>query len=363
MITQLKLDESTKLEFGVSVTGADATPSARFIIEGKEFSIMIPCRNVNESAEVEIPVLKNIIPAGEYPVRLEVVIDNKIYTPLQEQMIFEPCIEIATKSKPVQAIKESVKVAKVTVKKTVNENVLRKTQAAVIIAQSLGYTPSRDESPRDIIENAIEQAGEMSPDQAATVEEMLKLAESVGIDVIVSPKVKAVIVEEKKADTDEDDLSDEELDDMISGLDHEDFYDAYDDDELAVIDDETGEEIKEQVQESEQLLEVLSRIERMKAKIRMAKTKTKREAKLKIALRRHSTGAKLNQKARRMAVKAMEKKIAKKPLDQLSVGEKERIERIIASKKKALSRLAMKMVPRIRQIEKDRLAHHSFTQH
>ena len=64
-----------------------------------------------------------------------------------------------------------------------------------------------------------------------------------------------------------------------------------------------------------------------------------------------------------MAVKAMEKKIARKPLDQLSVGEKERVERIIATKKKALSRLAMKMVPRIRQIEKDRLSHNSFTQH
>ena len=363
MITQLKLDESTKLEFGVSVTGADSTPTARFIIEGKEFSIMIPCRNVNESAEVEIPVLKNIIPAGEYPVRLEVIIDNKIYTPMHEQMVFEPCIEIATKSKPVQAIRESVQVAKVTVKKSVNENILRKTQAATIIAQSLGYHPEENETPRDIIEHAIEQAGEMSPENAATVEEMLRLAESTGIDIIVSPKVKAVIVEEKKTDPDEDDLSDDELDDMINGLEDDDYYDAYEDDELAVIDHETGEEIKESVEESEQLDEVLSRVERMKAKIRMARTKTKREAKLKIALRRHSTGAKLNQKARRMAVKAMEKKIARKPLDQLSVGEKERVERIIATKKKALSRLAMKMVPRIRQIEKDRLSHNSFTQH
>jgi hypothetical protein len=84
MITQLKLDESVKLEFGVSVTGASSTPNARFIIEGKEFGILLPCTPVNENVEVQIPVLKNILPAGEYSARLEVVIDNKIYTPLQE---------------------------------------------------------------------------------------------------------------------------------------------------------------------------------------------------------------------------------------------------------------------------------------
>jgi hypothetical protein len=356
MITQLKLDESTKLEFGVSVTGADSQPNARFIIEGKQFSIMIPCRNVNESAEVEIPALKNILSAGEYPVRLEVVIDNKIYTPMSESIVFEPCIEIATKSKPVQAIKESVKVAKVTVKKSVNEDVLRKTQAATIIAQSIGYAPSEGESPRDIIENAIKQAGEMSVEKAAAVEEMLKLAESTGIDVTISPKMKIVVTEEKKpVPKDEDDMSDEELDDMISGLEHEDILSAYEDSEFGVY-DEHGNLIEEELTEGE-LNEVLSRAERMKVRLRMARNKTKTQVKLKIALHKHSSGAVLNHRARRLAVKAMEKKLARnKPLSQLSVSEKERIERIVQRRKKAIDRMAMKLVPHVRQIEKERLS-------
>lgn len=357
MITQLKLDESTKLEFGVSVTGADSKPTARFIIEGKDFSIMLPCRNVNEQTEVEIPALKHILPAGEYPVRLEVVIDNKIYTPMEEQIRFEPCIEIATKTKPIQTVKESVKVAKVTVKKTaVNEAVLRKTQAATIIAQSLGYSPTENESPEDIIEHAIHDAGEMSAETALVVEEMLKLAESAGIDVICSPKVKLVVLEEKKQQPkDEDDLSDEELDDMISGLDHEDILSTYDDSEFGVY-DEHGNLIEEDIQEESELNEILSRTERLKSRIRMAKNKQKLQAKLKIALHKHSSGSALNHRARRLAVKAMEKKLARKPLEQLSTSEKERIERVIQRRKKAIDRMAMKLIPHVRQVEKERLA-------
>lgn len=357
MITQLKLDESTKLEFGVSVTGADQKPNARFIIEGKDFSIMIPCKNVNESAEVEIPALKNILQAGEYPVRLEVIIDNKLYMPMQEQIVFEPCIEIATKSKPVQAVKESVKVAKVTVKKSVNEDVLRKTQAAMIIAQSLGYQPTEGESPRDIIEHAIELAGEMSAESAATVEEMLKLAESSGIDIIVSPKVKIVVTEEKKQEPkDEDDLSDAELEDMINGLDHEDILSAYEDSEFGCY-DENGNLIDEDLSEQERLDEVLSRAERLKSRMRMARNKTKIQSKLKMALHKHSTGATLNHRARRLAVLAMEKKLTRnKPHNQLSTSEKERIERVIQRRKKAIDRMAMKLIPHVRQVEKERLA-------
>jgi len=281
MITQIKLDESTKLEFGVAITGADSTPTARFIIEGKDFSIMIPCKQVNENVEVEIPAMKKFFTSGEYDARLEIILDNKIYTPLSESIVFEPSIEIATKQKPV-TVKESVKVSKVTVKKTqINEHMLRKTQAAMIIAQSLGYKSDDQETPQEIIEHAIKNAGVLNAEQAKTLNDMLDLAESVGIDIsrVDIPEVKPVIVEQKtsvEAPKGEDDLSDEELDDMIDGLSDDDYLHAYDDDELAVVDDETGEQLDEDISESEELNEVLSRIERMKARVRMAKTKTKR---------------------------------------------------------------------------------------
>ena len=158
-----------------------------------------------------------------------------------------------------------------------------------------------------------------------------------------------------------DEMDDDELDKMASGIDHEDdIMDIYDEDELAVIDDETGEEVKDDVKE-EALNEVLSKTERIRAKVRFARSSSKRERKIKIALRTHSSNSVINNRARRLAIVLMKKRIAKKPLNKLSVGEKERIEGLLARRKKIINRLAMRLVPRIRQVEKSRLSHSKFT--
>lgn len=227
--------------------------------------------------------------------------------------------------------------------KILSENVLRKTQAAIIVANALGYTPEEGstETPEEIIEHALEAADNLTPEQQKILDEMLRLSESIETD---------------------DDISDDELDSIIRCLDDDDFLHAYDPEELAVIDPETGEEV-DKVLSEDVLNEVLSRTARIKMKNVMNRSKTKRETKARIALRKHSSTQTLNHRARRMAVKAMELKLAKnKPLSSLSIGEKERIERIIARRKVAINRLAMKLVPRVRSIEKNRLAHHTFTQ-
>lgn len=166
--------------------------------------------------------------------------------------------------------------------------------------------------------------------------------------------------DEEDEDEDEE-MSDKEIDDMIDDLDDDEFISAYDDEELAIIDPETGEEIASVKEENEQLNEVLSRAERIRSKMRFARTQAKRERRLEIALRTRSSTGKINSRARRMAVKLMKQRIARKPLNKLSVGEKERIERIIERRKAAINRIAMKMVPRIRRIENDRLTHKTFT--
>lgn len=160
----------------------------------------------------------------------------------------------------------------------------------------------------------------------------------------------------------EDDCSEDELESMANSInDVEDVMDVYDDDELAIIDDE-GEEIHSSLKEEvEAINEVLSRAERIKAKIRFARSESKRERKIQVALKRHSDTKTLNNRARKLAIVTMKKRLAKKPLDKLTVGEKERIEGIIQKRKVAIDRLAMRMVPRVRKIEQDRLAHKKYT--
>jgi len=234
-------------------------------------------------------------------------------------------------------------------------------QAAIIIAKSLHYTPLINESAQRIIDNSVESCGPMTGQQIEIIKEMLKLAESVGIDT--SNIVLPAIIEKIEAIAQEEDgeVSDEELDDMIKDInDWEDVIDEYEPGELVMIDDETGEELDgldEDMNESE-LNEILSRAERIKSRMRFARTSGKRLRAVKIALRRHSSNAKINSKARRMAIKLMKKRLSRgKSIASMGFAEKSRIERIIVARSKVIGRLALKLTSRIRTIEKNRLTH------
>jgi len=154
-------------------------------------------------------------------------------------------------------------------------------------------------------------------------------------------------------------FQDKDIDDMIAKMTDDDYLEAYDDEELAIIDDETGEHISDIKEEA--IMEVLSRAERIRAKMRFAKTATKRARREKIALKTRSSNTVINKRARRLAVNMMKQRLAKKPLDKLSVGEKERIERAIQGNKAAINRIAMKLAPKVRKIENDRLTHKTYT--
>jgi hypothetical protein len=369
-IARIKLDEKSTLEFGVEITGADGKPDARFVIEGKDFSVSFPAKQTQSGVEVEIQGLASIFKAGEYAARLEVVLENKIYTPLVDKIEFEPSVSISTNSKVAKPIKESVKVGVVSVKKPViNEDQLRRTQAATIIAQSLNYTPEANATPKQIIDAALSQSHNLTNEQIQTVQDMLALAEDVGIDYNkdLSP---SIIVEEEEEDQphvaapEDDGWSDEDIDSLANSVnDWEDIASSYEKGELHIVDDETGEHVADLDDElsEETLNEILSRVERIRAKLRFHKSEGKRERKLKVALSKHSNNAQINARARHMAIKTMKMKLAKKPLENLSVAEKERIEGIIAKRGAVVNRLAMKMTHRVRQIEKDRLTHKSTT--
>jgi hypothetical protein len=105
----------------------------------------------------------------------------------------------------------------------------------------------------------------------------------------------------------------------------------------------------------QQLNEVLSRTERIKNRVRIRRTKARRARAVKIALRRHSSQQVINSRARRLAVKLLKRRFFKKAPNQLSVGERERAEARIAKMRHVVKRIALKLAPRVRQMEKKRL--------
>ena len=131
---------------------------------------------------------------------------------------------------------------------------------------------------------------------------LLSLSEEMGA-VFSESIIEAVTNNDDEGD-DEDEPSDEELDAMIAHInDWDDVIDAYDPDELSIVDQETGEEIHSSVDESTELNEVLSRAERIKSRMRFARTAGKRERKLQVALKHRSNAATINKRARHLAVK------------------------------------------------------------
>ena len=109
-------------------------------------------------------------------------------------------------------------------------------------------------------------------------------------------------------------------------------------------------------QEHEVLNEVMSRIARYKAKARFARTKSKRDRKRKIALKRHSDISTLRKRARRLAVKILKRRLIKKDPSTMSIGEKERVEGLLSKKKNVIDRLSIKLLPKLRKIEMERLS-------
>jgi nicotinic acid mononucleotide adenylyltransferase len=250
-----------------------------------------------------------------------------------------------------------------------------KIKVARIIAGALGIDAVKS-SPEELINMALRKIRNkpMHSEYIDTIKSMLSTADQAGIKYdkkLIAPKIeeaKSVInqkinynkpIHDEKESNKEDegesvqDENDEEIEDMIKHInDLEDILDEYEDDELHIVDEEGNHvsHIKEEF-----VTEVLSRMERMKAKIRFARTASKRERKLKIALHTKSSPEKINRRARVMAVRLLKMKIAKKPLNKLSIQEKERVERIIKRKGAILNRISMKLVPRIRAIEGSRL--------
>jgi hypothetical protein len=160
-----------------------------------------------------------------------------------------------------------------------------------------------------------------------------------------------------------EDFTEEEIEEMINSVTDEDIEDLYEEDELVLVYDDDGEEIPPLQEEAQyDLMEVLSRVERMKGKMRLRKTSAKRGRSTKIALKRFSNPATINKRARRLAIKLMKKRMLRgRDPAKVSVGEKERIEKTMAKRKDIIGRVAQRLVSRVRKVEKSRMSHGKVT--
>lgn len=124
-LAKLELTEESKLVFDVKITGTDESVSDyRFIIKNEDFNIVCKGKMTTDGVEVKIPKLKNILSDGVYQTALEIIIDDKIFTPLHESIELLPNIEMKVESKTLDNEKKqkvSVEVGKTRVKSAIQE--------------------------------------------------------------------------------------------------------------------------------------------------------------------------------------------------------------------------------------------------
>lgn len=106
--------------------------------------------------------------------------------------------------------------------------------------------------------------------------------------------------------------------------------------------------------DEEDLQEALNRAQRMKIRNRMRRMKGIMARKRKLALKRHATMDVLKVRAKKLAIKMLKKRYAKKSVADMSFAERERVENILKKKKSLIDRLTTKMIPVVRKIERSR---------
>ena len=166
-----------------------------------------------------------------------------------------------------------------------------------------------------------------------------------------------------------------DIDNFIDALPVVDYMDIYDptefepEGEAQWVDDSEydSEDDSEELEECErviresfnppEIMEALSRQARIKLRNAMRRNKAKIAVKRRIALKRRSTADVLKRRAHKLAIKMLKKKFAHKSVSDMSMADKERVEKLLQSKKALVDRLTIKMIPVVRKIEQQRFAH------
>ena len=111
ILAKIALNEETLLEFDMQVMGsAEQVSQTRFVLEGADYDIVCKCAATSEGISVKIPKLKGLMESGQCNARLEVILGDRIFTPLTETIEFLPLVELNVKTKSIESIKEGVTV-------------------------------------------------------------------------------------------------------------------------------------------------------------------------------------------------------------------------------------------------------------
>lgn len=144
-----------------------------------------------------------------------------------------------------------------------------------------------------------------------------------------------------------EDITDEELDQLAEEMSFEELYDFYTNQELVIV-EFTYDELNEGI----------SQASRMKRAQRMRANKARLLMARRSKLMRMASNEKIKDRAKLAARRALIKKFLKgRSKEELSAQEKDRLEKMIKNMPVVVSNMQSKLLPKMRQIERGRMAY------
>lgn len=110
----LDVEEANELAFKIKVEGASTPAKVRLVCESPEVSYMFVGKGTGEDGVVQfvIPQMKGKLQEGTYAARVEVLIENRYFSPVQFQLDFKKTMQVFAESiQLVQPIKPEIRVS------------------------------------------------------------------------------------------------------------------------------------------------------------------------------------------------------------------------------------------------------------
>lgn len=100
-IIELDLDNENEMTFNVVIEGTrPGEPLCRLMIENEDMSFSMQGDFLsNNEVAIVIPPLKGILKEGKYDSYLEVLVDDRVFIPLEMKINFEESIKVVAESK------------------------------------------------------------------------------------------------------------------------------------------------------------------------------------------------------------------------------------------------------------------------
>lgn len=137
------LDENNDVRFGVAVEGSEQSSyDCRMTLKASEaMSLTFPGTRLSSGeVQVVIPSLKSVISEGVYPVNFEVIIDDRIFTPLKFNATVKQSMKVTAEARVVSS----------TSSPAVSVSILKEEPEPIVEAKPTPHidTPSSPQRPR-----------------------------------------------------------------------------------------------------------------------------------------------------------------------------------------------------------------------